>query len=200
MHLDWKKRNNPQFISDNQIRGIIALSMILAVIPFFYFFYLACSNFNYNLPKFSEQFADSISVEIVENEKTQGIYFISSGISSYQFFQEAGFETLPAEDFLLADGMRIVFKGEEREKEIIVSEMSAQHRIALGMRLDINKASREELIYVRGIGEATAKKIIELRERLGKFRDMEELTQIKGIKDKRVAGFRRYLYVDENDD
>ncbi len=73
--------------------------------------------------------------------------------------------------------------------------MNAAQRLALGMPLDINEASRDDLILVEGIGEATAEKIIELREKLGRFKNIEQLKLIKGIKEKRLSGLRKYLYV-----
>lgn len=48
-------------------------------------------------------------------------------------------------------------------------------------RLDINMASRDELIKLKGIGEKTADKIIKFREENGDFQAVEELVHINGI-------------------
>ncbi len=48
-------------------------------------------------------------------------------------------------------------------------------------RLDLNTASREELITLPGIGEKKAGDILALREKLGGFRRVEDLLQIQGI-------------------
>jgi competence protein ComEA len=74
--------------------------------------------------------------------------------------------------------------------------MDAAKRVSLGLRLDINRATETELMLVSGIGEATAKKIIELRARLGRFSTIEQLMSIRGIKEKKLANFRKYLYVE----
>jgi DNA uptake protein ComE-like DNA-binding protein len=52
------------------------------------------------------------------------------------------------------------------------------------------------LLLVKGIGEATAKKILDLRGNLGQFRNIEQLMEIKGIKENKLAEIRKYLYVE----
>ena len=48
-------------------------------------------------------------------------------------------------------------------------------------RIDLNLASREQLLQVPGIGDRTAEKIETFREKQGPFRSKTELTQIEGI-------------------
>jgi competence ComEA-like helix-hairpin-helix protein len=50
-----------------------------------------------------------------------------------------------------------------------------------GRRLDINRASEEELRRLPGIGPAIARRILRRREREGPFRDIEELRKVPGI-------------------
>lgn len=47
--------------------------------------------------------------------------------------------------------------------------------------LDLNRASREELERLPGIGPVMADRILTLRETLGKFRGLEELQNVRGI-------------------
>jgi competence ComEA-like helix-hairpin-helix protein len=49
--------------------------------------------------------------------------------------------------------------------------------------LDINKATREELIALPGIGEATAENIIVSRSTNGPFAHIEDLKRVKGVSD-----------------
>ena len=53
--------------------------------------------------------------------------------------------------------------------------------------LDINTASAEEFVKVKGIGAKKAERIISYREEHGKFNSVEELKNVKGIGDKIVA-------------
>jgi competence ComEA-like helix-hairpin-helix protein len=48
-------------------------------------------------------------------------------------------------------------------------------------KLNINTATREELIDLPGIGEVTAERILKYREEYGKFKTIEDLCVIKGI-------------------
>jgi competence protein ComEA len=69
------------------------------------------------------------------------------------------------------------------------------HRYALGVPVDLNLATKEDLIIVPGIGEKTAEKILALRNKKGRFKNIEELMEIKGIKEKKLAKFKKYLYL-----
>ena len=50
-------------------------------------------------------------------------------------------------------------------------------------KININKATKEELDTLPGIGESTAQKIIQYREEHGSFKNIEELKEVKGIGD-----------------
>jgi competence ComEA-like helix-hairpin-helix protein len=56
--------------------------------------------------------------------------------------------------------------------------------------ININTASRDELETLPGIGETLANRIIEHRERYGKFRRVEHLLLIKGLSDKKFRRLR----------
>ena len=47
--------------------------------------------------------------------------------------------------------------------------------------VNVNKASTEELIKVRGIGPVMAKRIIEHRDKNGSFKSIDDLTQVQGM-------------------
>lgn len=51
----------------------------------------------------------------------------------------------------------------------------------VGGRLNINRASAEELTALPGIGEVKAKAIVSYRERYGSFKRIEDLLQVQGI-------------------
>ena len=53
--------------------------------------------------------------------------------------------------------------------------------------LDINTASAEEFIKVKGIGAKKAERIISYRTEHGKFNSIDELKNVKGIGEKIVS-------------
>lgn len=90
---------------------------------------------------------------------------------------------------ILSSGVRM-FIPRERFKEIEIEE-----EINI-FPLDLNKANTDELILVPGIGPATASKIVEFREKIGRFKSIDELKKIKGIGDKKVEKWKEYLTVE----
>lgn len=54
-------------------------------------------------------------------------------------------------------------------------------------KLDINRASAEELDSLKGIGPAKAQAIVDDRERNGYFTGVEQLTRVKGIGEKLLS-------------
>lgn len=63
---------------------------------------------------------------------------------------------------------------------------------ALGtqIRININRAGIEELVELPGIGPSKAEKIINLRKQLGKFKEVDDILQVKGIGPKTLGKFR----------
>lgn len=55
--------------------------------------------------------------------------------------------------------------------------------------VDINRASKEELMSLKGIGEATADKIIEYRKE-SPFKSIEEIKNVKGVGEKKFEAIK----------
>ena len=62
-------------------------------------------------------------------------------------------------------------------------------------KVNINKADSSKLQTVPGIGPATAQKIIEYREKNGRFSSVDELKNVSGIGDKTLENMREYITV-----
>lgn len=62
--------------------------------------------------------------------------------------------------------------------------------------IDINRATREELEQLPGIGEGFAARIVEHRARYGAFRRAEHLLMVRGISERRFARLRPYVTVE----
>ena len=62
-----------------------------------------------------------------------------------------------------------------------------------GVKLDLNKATAEELMTLPGIGEVLAGRIVAYREAHGGFSSIDELAQVEGIGEKRIDAIRDYV-------
>ena len=61
--------------------------------------------------------------------------------------------------------------------------------------VNVNKANLDELVRVPGIGNSTAERILEIRKENGKFATLEDLTQVKGIGEKKLARMKPFLSI-----
>ena len=64
-------------------------------------------------------------------------------------------------------------------------------------KINLNTATVDELMTIRGIGETYAKRIVEFRESIGGFTYMEQLKEIEGIGDGRYNAWTPYLTLDD---
>lgn len=63
-------------------------------------------------------------------------------------------------------------------------------------KLNINKATVEELCALNGIGEVLAARIIQYREEFGPYQTAEDLINVKGIGEVKLKNIIDYIYVD----
>lgn len=77
-------------------------------------------------------------------------------------------------------------------------EPASSQAITADGRIILNLATDGDLQKLPGIGKARAKAILALRERLGKFRRIEELLRVKGIGRKRLQTIRNKIVLDPN--
>ncbi len=61
---------------------------------------------------------------------------------------------------------------------------------------DLNRATSTELDLIPGVGGKMAADIISLREELGGFKSVEDLKQIRGIKQSKLAAIAPYVFVE----
>ncbi len=62
-------------------------------------------------------------------------------------------------------------------------------------KVNINTATVEQLTTLKGVGEATAQKIIDYRQQNGSFKKIEDLKNVSGIGDKRYAALKDSITV-----
>lgn len=71
-----------------------------------------------------------------------------------------------------------------------------QDYILLGKKMDINSVSVETLEALSGIGPSLAKEIVKYREAHGRFKNIAELTNVKGIGSKKLERIKSYVKVE----
>ena len=95
--------------------------------------------------------------------------------------EEASLETVNQAD-LLTDGQKIrIYTMEEAGQ---MEKKLQEEDLILDDRVDINRAGKEELMTLTGVGETRAQAILAYRETHGSFSSVEELMQVEGIKEK----------------
>lgn len=125
-----------------------------------------------------------IVVHVCGAVENPGVYELEEDSRVYQAIAKAGgvLESAAPEQLnqaaCLSDGQQlyIPFRGEESP----VADSQEQNFEQTGV--NINTAGKEELMTLPGIGEAKAEAIISYREEHGDFKDIQELTNIAGIK------------------
>jgi comEA protein len=76
------------------------------------------------------------------------------------------------------------------------ASIPASQRFVLGMALNINEASQEDLESLPGVGPSVAKAIIEDRSQSGPFPSIEALDRVKGIGPKAIERLREFITVE----
>lgn len=62
--------------------------------------------------------------------------------------------------------------------------------------VNLNTAISEELMQLPGIGEKTASLILEHRKKIGKFKFVEQLLDIKGIGNSKLNKIKEYIFIE----
>lgn len=135
-----------------------------------------------------------ICVYICGAVQNPGVYTFDKEVRIYEVLEQAGGLSEDASDTYLnqaqqvSDGEQIyVPTRQEVEAGLVTSEKEGQQPGTQtgndSGKININTASREELMKLNGIGETRANSIISYRESQGSFQSIEDIMQIEGIKE-----------------
>ncbi|MFU0825366.1 helix-hairpin-helix domain-containing protein [Clostridium sp.] len=146
----------------------------------------------------------NIVVEIKGEVKNPDVYTMEYGSRIYDLVKKAGGFTENADKLSVNCSMKlkdedciIIYNKNDKERlNLPVANASSGRKEnssnsnSDNKKIDINTASKEELITLPGIGEVTAQRIIEYRESNGKFSSVEDLIKVDRIGEKTLAKFK----------
>ncbi len=145
---------------------------------------------------------DLITVDVKGAVKAPGIYDLPVGSRVNDAVQKAGGLTEQADSKSLNLAQKIsdealVYvptKGEEVASQQTASGTASS--TSKEKKVNLNKASLEELKQVKGLGGKRAQDIIDHRETNGKFKSVDELKKVSGIGAKTIEKLKDYVTVD----
>ncbi len=145
---------------------------------------------------------DLITVDVKGAVKSPGIYDLPVGSRVNDAVQKAGGLTEQADSKSLNLAQKVsdealVYvptKGEEAASQQAGSGVPSS--TSKDKKVNLNKASLEELKQVKGLGGKRAQDIIDHREANGKFKSVDELKNVSGIGAKTIEKLKDYVTVD----
>ena len=127
---------------------------------------------------------EGIFVHVCGEVVHPGVYELKAGSRVYEAVKAAGgMSENAAQNFLnqaeiLEDGQQIYVPSEEE-----ISDTDSENGRTDDGKVNLNQASKEQLMTLPGVGEAKADAIIRYRSEKGNFRSIEEIMEIEGIKE-----------------
>lgn len=143
---------------------------------------------------------DLITVDVKGAVKSPGIYDLPVGSRVNDAVQKAGglIDNADSKSINLAqkisdEALVYVPTKEEATNQESYSNATGNKE---SKKVNLNKASLEELKQVKGLGAKRAQDIIDHRESNGKFKSVDELKKVSGIGAKTIEKLKEYVTVD----
>lgn len=114
-----------------------------------------------------------------------GALLVGAGIRLYQ----ETFPSNPQFDYSSSDSTFAVLSEKPNEESTAEDDTSATSI------LDINTASKQDLMTLPGIGAVTAERIVAYRTDVGPFKSVEELRKVKGISKRKFENLVPFITV-----
>lgn len=124
--------------------------------------------------------AEYIFVYVCGAVNREGVYELPSGSRIYEAIEIAGGFREDA-DTNAVNQAEVLEDEEKLYVPVIGEEVSDVSED--DDKININKASKEELMTLPGVGESRADSIIKYREDVGAFQSIEDIMQVSGIKE-----------------
>ena len=173
----------------------VILTVLIYVMVYFSFLF---KDQIHDIP-YGNKTSGPVIVAIMGDTESNGVYYlpekakvsdllIASGTKHFDLYDTEILNTR------ISTGSAVTIEAGHR---LIIGEMNNANKVALNIPININKASQYDLTLIPGIGEKTALKIIQYRQKAGRFSELEDLMNIPGIKEKKFAKMKRYFCTDQ---
>ncbi|MGT2935996.1 helix-hairpin-helix domain-containing protein [Streptococcus castoreus] len=146
---------------------------------------------------------DRLLVDLKGAVRKEGVYQLSPNSRVGDLIEMAGGLTEEADrhainlaEKLVDEQVVYVAKQGEDMSVITSAKMKGTSVTAERSKLNLNKASLEDLQKISGIGSKRAQDIITVRNRLGGFKRLEDLCQVTGIGEKILEKLKNEISVD----
>ena len=125
---------------------------------------------------------ETVTVHLVGAVKNPGVYDLPAGARVYELLEAGGGPTKKA-DLESVNLARPLYDGEQVQIYAAgeAGGAAAGEQAQAEQKININKATVEELQTLPSIGEVRAQGIIEHRDKNGPFTDIEEIMDVSGI-------------------
>ena len=143
---------------------------------------------------------DLITVDVKGAVKSPGIYDLPVGSRINDAVQKAGGLTDNADSKSINLAQKISDEAlvyvPTKEEATSQATQSNAFNSKENKKVNLNKASLEELKQVKGLGAKRAQDIIDHRDSNGKFKSVDELKKVSGIGAKTIEKLKEYVTVD----
>ncbi|MGA9755924.1 MAG: helix-hairpin-helix domain-containing protein, partial [Desulfobaccales bacterium] len=135
-------------------------------------------------------------VEVTGKVSHPGVYSFPKPPSLGEVWTKAGAPgTAQDPNKIIASGTRVEVTP---EGGYLVTAMPGAQLITLGLPLDLNRATAEDLAAVPGVGPALAQRIVDYRQKHGPYKKIEELEEkVLGFGPKKVRQIKPYLIINK---
>lgn len=148
----------------------------------------------------SQSLEQEIVVHIHGFVTSEGVYKLDQGARVYEALALAGGLTEEGSSRMinqarfLVDGESIYFPSVDEEVEMEATKVLEEIN---DPRIDINKADRDRLMELPGIGDTKARSIIAYRQLNGGFKNAEEIMSVSGIKESLYESLKGLIKVSD---
>ncbi len=176
-------KRNPGTIPESKSNSVFYLALLCLLYFFITSNYLSASTNPNNLIDRTNK----IYIEILDEDGFSTVKSLTNAKELLSIQNKYGIK----EDLKSGDKI-IVGKNED----VQLTRISGLKSISLGVPIGINSAGADDLRAIPGIGNELAARIINYRDLHGRFASLDELDNVEGIGEKKLANIKRLANLD----